>query len=60
LPVMTDSFAPQVLSIKADDKTANVVTAGLKCGCFGIGNSLHLPSNVAQYYNGHNNVTALS
>jgi len=43
---MTDPFAPQALSIKAD-KTSNVVTAGLQCGCFGTGNSLHFPSNVA-------------
>jgi len=39
-------FEPQVLSIKTD-KILNAVTAGLKCGCFGIGNSLHFPSNVA-------------
>jgi len=32
LPVMTDPFAPQVLSIKADDKTTNVVTAGTNAG----------------------------
>jgi len=29
LAVMTDPFAPQVLSIKADDKISNAVTAGL-------------------------------
>jgi len=33
LVVMTDPFAPQVLSINAD-KISNAVTAGLKCGCF--------------------------
>jgi len=46
---MTDSFAPQVLSIKAD-KISNAVTAGLKCGCFGTGNSPHFPCNVALHY----------
>ena len=49
LAVMTDSFAPKVLSIKAD-KISSAVTVGLKCGCFGTGNNLHLPSNVAWYY----------
>jgi len=49
LAVMTDPFAPQVLSIKADN-TSNVVTAGLWCGCFGTGSSLYFPSNVAYYY----------
>jgi len=39
-------FEPQVLSIKTD-KILNAVTAGLKCRCFGTGNSLHFPSNVA-------------
>jgi len=43
---MRDPFALQVLSIKAD-KISNAVTAGLKCGCFGTGNSLHCPCNVA-------------
>jgi len=28
-------------------KISNAVTAGLKCGCFGIGSSLHFPCNVA-------------
>jgi len=46
LAVMTDPFAPQVLSIKAD-KILNAVTAGLKCRCFGRGNGLHFPSNIA-------------
>ena len=46
---MTDPFAPQVFSIKAD-KILNAVTTGLKCGCFGTGNSLHFPSNVTWYY----------
>jgi len=44
LALMTDLFAPQVLSIKAD-KILNAVTAGHKCS-----NSLHFPSNVAWYY----------
>jgi len=46
---MTDPFAPQVFSIESD-KVLNAVTAGLKCRCFGTGNSLslHFPSsNVA-------------
>jgi len=46
LAVMTDRFAPQVLSIKVD-KILNAVAAGLKYGCFWTGNSLHFPSNVA-------------
>ena len=49
MAVMTDPFAPQVLSIAAD-KISNAVTAGLKCGCFGTGNSLHFPCNAAYYY----------
>jgi len=46
LTVMTDPFAPQVLSIKADE-ISNAVTAGLKCGYFEAGNILHFPCNVA-------------
>jgi len=46
LPVMTDPFAPQELSIKAD-KISNAVTAGLQCGWFGTGYSLHFLSNIA-------------
>jgi len=47
LAVMTGSFVPQVLSIKADEIT-NAVTAGLQCEWRGTGNSLHFPSNVAK------------
>jgi len=35
---MTDPFPPHILSIKAD-KISNPATAGLKYGCFGVGNS---------------------
>ena len=49
MAVMTDSFAPKVIRIKAD-KISSAVTVGLKRGCFGTGNSLHFPSNVAYYY----------
>jgi len=51
LAVMINPFASQVLSIKAN-KISNA-TAGLLCGCCGIGNRLHFLCNAALCYYGN-------